>query len=93
LAAEITAKRFYVAGRVQGVGFRHFVRNHAFDLGIRGYALNLDDGRVEVYAIGSARQLNDLEGLLRKGPKWADVRTVEVQEAGLLQYDSFHIKF
>ncbi len=93
VAAQVSAKRFFVTGRVQGVGFRHFVRSNASDLGVRGYTRNLDDGRVEVYAIGSAGQLNDFEGILRRGPMWADVRAIEIQEAGLLQYDSFFIKF
>ena len=51
------AKRFYVSGAVQGVGFRFFVEDVAAKLGIAGYVKNLFDGRVEVYAIGSADQL------------------------------------
>jgi acylphosphatase len=68
------AKRYFVSGRVQGVGYRWFAQKSATGLGLYGYARNLDDGRVEVYAIGSEAELNDLNGLLWKGPRFSDVR-------------------
>jgi acylphosphatase len=89
--AEI-GKRFWVSGRVQGVGYRAFAVRVAEEIGVRGYAENLDDGRVEVYACGSARQLDELAGRLRQGPRWADVRGVEVQEAAVVRYGGFHIR-
>jgi acylphosphatase len=42
----------WVAGRVQGVGFRAWVRLTASGLGLVGSATNLDDGRVEIIAEG-----------------------------------------
>ncbi len=86
------AKRFFVRGRVQGVGFRWFVERAAADLGLTGYACNLDDGRVEVYAVGPAEKLSELAGLLWQGPRWSDVRGVEEQDAAVQQYSSFLIK-
>jgi acylphosphatase len=86
------ARRYYVRGRVQGVGFRYFVQKHAADLGICGFTRNLDDGRVEVYAIGTAAQLSELEGFLHTGPRWSDVRGVEIMEAAVEQYRSFQIE-
>jgi acylphosphatase len=41
-----------VNGRVQGVGFRYWVRQEAESLGLGGSAANLPDGRVEVVAEG-----------------------------------------
>lgn len=41
-----------VRGRVQGVGFRWWVRSRALEHGLVGWASNLDDGRVEVVAEG-----------------------------------------
>jgi acylphosphatase len=42
----------WVRGRVQGVGFRWWTRARALELGLAGWALNLEDGRVEVVAEG-----------------------------------------
>jgi acylphosphatase len=71
------AKRWYVSGTVQGVGFRFFVRDKARELGLSGWARNLSDGRVEVYALGPQRKLSDLAAALYVGPRTADVRHVE----------------
>ena len=73
----MVARRWFVRGRVQGVGFRYFVERSAQQLGLSGYARNLDDGRVEVYAAGAPEKIEQLAGLLRVGPRWADVRGVE----------------
>ena len=48
-AVRLTA---WVHGRVQGVGFRWWVRSRALELGLVGSAANLADGRVEVVAEG-----------------------------------------
>ena len=86
------AKRWFVRGRVQGVGYRYFAENAASRLGLTGYARNLDDGRVEVYAVGPEKKLSDFAGSLRKGPAWGDVRGVEEQEAEIREYGSFLIQ-
>ena len=86
------ARRFLVHGRVQGVGFRYFVERHAQRLALRGWVRNLPDGCVEVQASGPQEALDELEGLLRQGPQWADVRRVEVHEAPVLHYEGFHIR-
>ena len=91
-AAKLSAKRYFIRGRVQGVGFRYFAQREAVELGVSGYTRNLDDGRVEVYAVGTPEQLADLAGRLWTGPRFADVRGVEEQEAAVQQYDTFHIE-
>ena len=85
------ARRWYVRGRVQGVGYRNFAQREAAGLALTGYARNLDDGRVEVYAVGPPQKLSELAGLLHKGPRWADVRGIDEQEAAITVYDSFRI--
>ena len=85
------ARRYIVHGRVQGVGFRWFAQKAASDLGLHGYARNLDDGRVEVYAIGPTAKLDDLNGMLWKGPRMSDVRGVEAMEAQMVNYRDFRI--
>ena len=74
----MTARRFLVSGRVQGVGFRWFVAHLAPDLGLRGRVRNLPDGRVEVLAAGPDPALRELEAALIAGPPAARVDGVEV---------------
>lgn len=76
----MTARRFVIAGRVQGVGFRWFVARLARDLGLRGSARNLSDGRVEVLAAGDKARLAELETALRAGPPAARVDAVEIAD-------------
>lgn len=85
------ARRYVVRGRVQGVGFRYFVEHTATALGLNGYVRNLDDGTVEVCAIGTAEELDQLSGMLWKGPRFADVRGVDESEAAMIKYRGFHI--
>ncbi len=80
---ERIARRYFVRGRVQGVGYRYFVEYTANALGVSGFVRNLDDGRVEVYAAGVPEQLTELEAQLWKGPRWAEVRGVDVNEDSL----------
>jgi len=66
-----------VTGRVQGVGFRWWVRSLALDLRLTGWVMNADDERsVEIVAEGSAEALDKLERLLRQGPPGARVEAV-----------------
>jgi len=72
-----TCRKFHVSGKVQGVFFRDSTRQKAMSLDITGYAVNLDDGRVEVLACGGEDALADLETWLHEGPDSADVAGVE----------------
>jgi acylphosphatase len=90
---DISARRYLIRGRVQGVGFRYFAQRMATELGLTGYARNLEDGRVEVYAAGKPEALREFSGLMWKGPRFSDVRGVEEQEAAVQQYGSFTIEY
>jgi acylphosphatase len=71
-----------VRGRVQGVGFREFVRHQASRRGITGYVRNSDDGqRVEVIAEGDERALSALLAALHEGPRFARVDSVDVEHS------------
>jgi len=83
------AKRWFISGRVQGVGFRYFVQKRAAELGVAGWARNLDDGRVEVYAVGPPKKLSDLAAALHAGPAMSDVRTVEERDDSVQRLDGF----
>lgn len=73
----MAAARFFVSGRVQGVFFRASARTEALRLNLSGYANNLPDGRVEVFAQGPAHAVDRLEQWLEHGPPLAQVTLVE----------------
>ena len=66
-----------ISGRVQGVGFRWFVRVVARQLELKGWVRNREDGAVEVAASGTQEKLDDLRRQVRKGPAAADVSDVQ----------------
>jgi acylphosphatase len=76
MATNQIARRYFVSGIVQGVGFRYFTQDEAERLQLAGFVRNLRDGRVEVYAIGSDEKLARLRGLLERGPRGAMVQHV-----------------
>jgi acylphosphatase len=57
----------WVSGRVQGVGFRWWVRANALEIGLVGFAENLADGRVKVVAEGSQDRCRELLARLENG--------------------------
>lgn len=65
--------RFYVTGRVQGVGFRRWAIREASALQLAGWVRNRYDGRVEICVKGSDDALRTFTDLCRKGPLFAKV--------------------
>lgn len=88
----MTAARFVVTGRVQGVGFRWFVRKHGLALGLRGWVRNLPDGRVEAVAAGEEGALARLEAALREGPPGAAVTGLGREPAPEPRESGFEIR-
>jgi len=76
----LIARKYWISGRVQGVGFRFFAEREAKSLGLFGYVRNLPDERAEVYAIGDKRSLEAFKRRLAEGPRSALVAQVEEAE-------------
>lgn len=82
-----------ITGRVQGVGYRWWVRRQAEALGLVGWVMNADDERsVELVAEGGETELAELERRLRVGPSGARVEVVEARRGPASgEYDRFGI--
>lgn len=80
MGAGLAARRFLVSGKVQGVFFRASTARTAEQLGLRGFARNLPDGRVEVLAVGDGAAVGTLADWLRRGPPRATVTGLTEQE-------------
>jgi len=77
-----------IYGKVQGVFFRAFIKERADILGICGYVENMEDGTVEVVAQGEEEKLKELLELIKKGPTFARVDSVDMSWSDVLQ-DTF----
>ncbi|MBE0594400.1 MAG: acylphosphatase [Gemmatimonadales bacterium] len=86
--------RLVVSGRVQVVGFRWFVARQARELPVRGWVRNLSDGRVEVLVAGPAAPVAQLEELVRRGPRFANVENVDKADVphDMIDCKSFDIR-
>jgi acylphosphatase len=81
LAAEVAIEakaHVWVSGHVQGVWFRSSLRDEASRRQVRGWARNLDDGRVEAMFAGPEDQVRAVVDWCRVGPPDARVDGVEV---------------
>jgi len=74
------ARRCIVSGRVQGVFYRKSAQQRARELGVRGHARNLEDGRVEVLAVGEASAVETFIAWLWEGSSTSRVTAVESGE-------------
>lgn len=82
------ARRYFVSGIVQGVGYRFYAQRMAQALEMAGYVRNLEDGRVEAYAVGTPEQLAAFSAALKKGPSGSQVREVIEEHASPeMRYD------
>ena len=74
-------RRCLISGKVQGVFYRTSTAEQAKRLGIKGYAKNLADGRVEVLACGEEVRVKELIDWLWQGPPAAKVQGIAVLDA------------
>jgi acylphosphatase len=88
---EPRALRFVIRGRVQGVAYRVSAQREARRLGLHGWVRNLPDGGVEAYAIGTGQQLAAFSDWLWRGPRLAEVRSVETASSELAPYKRFDV--
>lgn len=74
------AKKAIVSGKVQGVFYRATTREKALSLNLSGYAKNLPDGSVEVFAQGESADIEMLMDWLWKGSPASAVSSVTVSD-------------
>ena len=91
---SVSAVHAVAHGRVQGVGFRFFVREHASRFGLNGWVRNCADGTVELYVEGDDASVREFLKEVEKGPSFGRVSDLEVDwTEPENEYTSFNIKF
>lgn len=73
-------KHIRISGRVQGVGFRHFTRQNAKNLNIKGWVKNLSDGDVEAVLVGEKKNVGQMIERIKEGPRMARVDNLSLDE-------------
>lgn len=84
--------RVSIAGRVQGVFFRHETRQQALSQGLAGWVRNLPDGRVEAVFEGPEDVVEGMVRWCREGPGGARVTEVEVITEEPENLDGFEVR-
>ncbi|HEX8739399.1 MAG TPA: acylphosphatase [Casimicrobiaceae bacterium] len=89
-SAPTRSCRIRITGRVQGVGFRHWITRAAETAAVAGWVRNRGDGDVEVHVQGARAACDAVIERCRRGPRAAEVELVEVEhevaEAGLHRF-------
>ena len=73
-------KHLVISGRVQGVGFRYWLRRKAEEKNIFGWVKNKTEGDVEALIIGNEKEVSDLIKLCKKGPLSSNVDRIKINE-------------
>jgi acylphosphatase len=82
--------KIIITGRVQKVGFRACIRKIASDLHVAGTVVNLEDGKVQVYATGEAIVLEKFISMIYSCPR-AVIRDLQIHDMPLTTFDGFSI--
>ncbi len=85
-------RRVVVTGRVQGVFFRDGCVSEAHRLGVRGWVLNRNDGRVEAVFEGDPAAVEEIIEWARTGPAQAYVTSIEVVDEQPVDERDFQIR-
>lgn len=86
----MTAKRLVICGRVQGVGYREWMIEKARALGLAGWVRNRVDGSVEALVAGDIAAVEELMRLCRRGPRMAEVSSIDEDMADPPDHPGFH---
>jgi acylphosphatase len=86
----VNAKRLVIAGRVHGVGYRDWMVTQARALGLSGWVKNRSDGKVEALIAGDIAAVEELSRLCRRGPRMAEVSSIDEDMAEPPDDPGFH---
>ena len=73
-------KHLLISGKVQGVGFRHWLYMNATKKNIRGWVKNKITGEVEALLIGNDEDVNDVIKQCERGPSPSNVTQIRIQD-------------
>ena len=83
--------KIFITGTVQGVFFRNFLKEQAEKLELKGFARNLDDGKVEVVVEGKDENVNDMVKACKQGLPHSDVKSLTTEEIKHQGFSNFKV--
>ena len=83
------ARHLIISGRVQGVGYRDWLRSEARKLGVSGWVRNRADGTVEALVAGDSVAVEQVIGACHRGPALARVEAIVETEAAMPEQPGF----
>jgi acylphosphatase len=89
-----TRVHLLISGKVQGVFFRAATKREADSLGVKGWARNLQDGKVEAVFEGEEDVVKMLIDFCKHGPSRAVVSNVDVtREDYKGEFKAFRVEY
>jgi len=80
-----------VSGKVQGVLYRKSAQQKAQELGIKGFAQNIENGNVYIEIEGTSKNLKKFVIWCKIGPEYASVKKVETIDGFIKGYSKFEV--
>jgi acylphosphatase len=90
IAPTLIARHVFISGRVQGVGYRDWLRSQARHHALSGWVRNRIDGSVEALLAGEANEVISTIAACHRGPPLARVDKVAQTEAAVPTESGFH---
>ena len=85
------AVRVFYRGTVQSIFFRQFIKENADKRKIKGFARNLEDGRVEAWFEGDSDMVDEMIEVCKIGPRHSQIKNVELKPEKLQDMTEFKI--
>jgi acylphosphatase len=76
----IIKKHIVISGKVQGVGFRYWMKNLAINNNINGWVKNKLSGDVEALIIGQEKEIQKLIKQCKIGPSLASIENIQIND-------------
>ena len=83
--------RLTITGSLQSLFFKQFIKENADANEVKGFLRNLDNGKVEIFLEGNGEDVEEMIDICSKGPKYAQIRSVEQKEERFQDFREFKI--
>ena len=80
-----------VYGKVNNVGFRFLTMQYALKIGVTGFIMNAENGKLIIEAEGSKDAVDRFVKWCRNGPPGSFISQISIEKAALKNFTTFDI--